>query len=87
MFDCSEGKSNNPHVMKSSHSMPLYGGVDGGGSGSRFVVLDERGTVVAESHGDTTNQWVIILRLDFLNVLKQGSWISHISTVSVLCFF
>ena len=51
--------------------MPLYGGVDGGGSGSRFVVLDERGTVVAESHGDTTNQWVIILRLDFLNVPKR----------------
>ena len=36
----------------------FYGGVDGGGSGSRFSILDENGNVFAESEGACTNQWV-----------------------------
>ena len=37
----------------------LFGGVDGGGSGSRFSILDENGKVFAQSIGECTNQWVM----------------------------
>ncbi|KAL5248526.1 hypothetical protein ACHWQZ_G017645 [Mnemiopsis leidyi] len=37
----------------------LFGGVDGGGSGSRFSILDANGKVFAESVGECTNQWLI----------------------------
>eukprot|EP00116_Pleurobrachia_bachei_P008217 sb/3468479/ len=37
----------------------LYGGVDGGGSGSRFSILDNEGRVVAKSDGECTNQWLV----------------------------
>ena len=36
----------------------FYGGVDGGGSGSRFSIVNENGKVFAESVGECTNQWV-----------------------------
>ena len=39
-------------------SIQLYGGVDGGGSGSRFVILQKNGSIFAESEGECTNQWV-----------------------------
>lgn len=37
----------------------LYGGVDGGGSGSRFIVLQEDGSIFVESEGECTNQWLV----------------------------
>ena len=50
--------------MPTRRSMPrLYGGVDGGGSGSRFSILDEDGKVYAESEGSSTNQWVSVSML------------------------
>ena len=53
--------------------MKFYGGVDGGGSGSRFVILNEEGDVIAESDGECTNQWVSYKTEVFLIVIIIGT--------------
>ena len=36
-----------------------FGGVEGGGTGSNLVLMDETGAVVARSEGESTNQWLV----------------------------
>lgn len=39
--------------------MSLYGGVEGGGTGSRMVIMSSGGEVVGKSEGAATNHWLI----------------------------
>ncbi|TPP39687.1 N-acetyl-D-glucosamine kinase [Fasciola gigantica] len=39
--------------------MVLFGGIEGGSSNSRIVILDEFGSVVSSAEGPHTNQWLL----------------------------
>ena len=47
-----------------------YGGVEGGGTGSNLIILDEAGKVVARSEGFSTNQWLVGMLNDFIFVIR-----------------
>ena len=36
-----------------------FGGVEGGGTGSNVILLDETGKEVARAEGSSTNQWLV----------------------------
>ena len=66
----------------------LYGGVDGGGSGSRFIVLQEDGSIFVESEGECTNQWVCEYNLSYMIIyyIYKSCDFSSVS-YSYLCIF
>lgn len=46
--------------MSSQERVKAYfGGIEGGGTGSKFIILDDSGAVVARTEGSSTNQWLI----------------------------
>ncbi|XP_065069589.1 N-acetyl-D-glucosamine kinase-like isoform X1 [Rhopilema esculentum] len=45
--------------MAVSPEKMYFGGIEGGGTGSNLVLIDETGAVVARSEGESTNQWLV----------------------------
>lgn len=46
--------------MAANSSEKMYfGGVEGGSTASNIIILDEKGTVVARSLGESTNHWLV----------------------------
>ena len=46
--------------MNGEERQKLYfGGVEGGGTGSNVIILDETGKEVGRAEGGSTNQWLV----------------------------
>ena len=46
-------------MASESENKTYFGGVEGGGTGSNLVILDETGKEVAVAECGSTNQWLI----------------------------